>query len=82
MSLKERQEELRKLLFSRFNTLILSRKQTAEALGMSTATLDRLKRNGLGPKYNKIERNGKNAMVRYSIDSIVEYITYTQVVTA
>lgn len=82
MSIKERQEELRKLLFLRFNTLILSRKQTAEALGMSTATLDRLRQQGLGPNYKKMGDHGKNGMVKYPIDSVVEYITYGQVATA
>lgn len=78
----ERKKELIQLLFQKYGSLLLTREQTAESIGSSTATLDRIRKAGLGPKYLKDGGLSKNGMVRYPIDAVVEYILSTQVKTA
>lgn len=82
MTYQERRKELLNLLFQKYNSLNLTREQTAESIGTSTATLDRIRKSGLGPKYFKDGKSSKNGMVRYPIDAVVDYILLTQVQTA
>ena len=73
MNLPIRKQMLTKILFNKFQSLSLSRESTAQTLCISTATLDRLKDLGLGPKWTKDKRS-KNGKVTYAIDHIVDYI--------
>lgn len=73
-------QQLLELLFSKYDMLVLTKKQCAKELGCSTATLDRLKDAGLGPQY--IKGKGKNGSVDYPIDALVDYIIKAQVKTA
>lgn len=82
MTSLERRKELINLLFQKYGSLNLTREQTAESIGSSTATLDRIRKAGLGPKYHKDGVSSKNGMVRYTIDAVVDYILSTQVQTA
>lgn len=82
MTSQERRKELINLLYQKYGSLNLTREQTAESIGSSTATLDRIRKAGLGPKYFKDGASSKNAMVRYPIDAVVEYILSAQVQTA
>lgn len=82
MTSLERRKELINLLFQKYGSLNLTREQTAESIGSSTATLDRIRKAGLGPKYHKDGVSSKNGMVRYPIDSVVDYILSAQVKTA
>lgn len=66
-------EQLHKELFGKLNTLLFSRRETAEILGMSTSTLDRLKQKGMGPKFQKND-SALNSSVKYSKEEIINYI--------
>lgn len=72
-------QQLLDLLYKKYDTLLLSRKQCAEATGISTATLDRLKELGLGPKY--IKKKGKNGAVKYPLGAVINFIQFAQVET-
>lgn len=73
-------KQLMEMLYSKYGSLLLSRKQCAEATGCSTAKLDRLKKIGLGPQYIKQKEFG-NGTVQYPIDAVVDYIVSQQVKT-
>jgi len=81
--MNNRQEEKKqfiKLLLDLYSTVILSRKQAAEALNISTATLDRMKENGVGPTYTKVDTSSRsnNGKVFYPITAIADYLTNSQ----
>jgi len=65
-------QEIWNVIYSRYRSLILSRKQVAELLGKSVTTIDRWKKNGLYLQYKK-RGKAKNSPVEYSIDTIVDY---------
>jgi len=67
-------KQLLDLLHTKYGSLLLTREQCAQEMGMSTATLDRLKKLGLGPQYTKKKSSGKNGSVRYPLDAVVDYI--------
>ena len=74
---KEREkDQIAGLLLQQYNTVNLTRKQAAQALNISTATLDRMKEKGIGPNYKKIETasRSKNGKVFYPITSIADYL--------
>jgi len=73
-------EQLVKLLVDRYSTVILSRKQTAEALNISTATLDRMKESAVGPTYIKVDTNSRsnNGKVYYPVTALVDYLISNQ----
>lgn len=75
-------QQLVEMLFTKYGTLVLSRKQCSETIGCSTAKLDRLKNAGLGPQYIKKYGKGKNGTVHYPINAVVDYIVLQQVKTA
>jgi len=81
--MNNRQEEKKqfvKLLVDLYSTVILSRKQAAEALNVSTATLDRMKENGVGPTYTKVDTSSRsnNGKVFYPVTAIADYLTNSQ----
>ncbi len=61
------------VIYSKYGSLILTRKQVADTLGKSVATIDRWKKQGLYLEYKKLG-TAKNSPVEYSIDTIVNYI--------
>jgi len=71
---KVRRQELMEMLHKKYESLILSRKDVSRELGISTASLDRLKKNGVGPLYKKKNTNGSNGPVQYAIDAVVDFI--------
>lgn len=73
MNHAERKRMLIELIYKKYGNLSLGRESTATILGISTSSLDRLKDQGLGPKWSKDERS-KNGKVTYAIDHIVDYI--------
>lgn len=75
-------KQLIEMLYAKYGSLLLSRKQCAEVTNCSTAKLDRLKKVGLGPQYVKQDVAGKNSTVQYPIDAVVDYIVLQQVKTA
>ncbi len=81
--MNNRQEEKKqfvKLLVDLYSTVILSRKQAAEALNTSTATLDRMKAQGVGPAYTKIDTDSRsnNGKVFYPVTSLADYLISSQ----
>ena len=74
-------EQFIKLLVEIYSTLNLSRKQASEALNVSTATLDRMKEDGVGPKYTKVDTGSlsKNGKVFYTVTAIADYLTSNQI---
>ena len=78
---REEKEQYIKLLVEIYLTLNLSRKQASEALNVSTATLDRMKEDGVGPKYTKVDTGSlsKNGKVFYTVTAIADYLTNNQI---
>jgi predicted DNA-binding transcriptional regulator AlpA len=66
-------KELIEMLQKTYHCFELSRKQCAEVLGKSTATIDRLRSDGLGPGFKKDDRS-KNGRVTYPIVEVARYI--------
>ena len=61
------------VIFNKYGSLLLTRKQVAEILGKSVATIDRWKKDGLHLQYKKTGK-AKNAPVEYPIDTVVNFI--------
>ena len=72
------QTQLFNTLYSKYGTMLLSKKQTAEVLGVSEVTLNREKANGTGIEY---QQTGLGA-VRYPLHALVEAITNNGIKTA
>lgn len=66
-------EEISTKLYDKYGSFLLSRKQAAQALNKSVATLDRWKQQGLYLEFKKLGKS-KNATVEYPINTIVDYI--------
>lgn len=78
----ERKRELIQLLFQKYGSLLLTREQVAEVLNISTASLDRMKQNGVGIQYQKDGQSGKNGKIRYPVDAVAEFIVQSNIQTA
>lgn len=76
------QKELFSTLFEAYKKAMLSRKETAKVIGVSVATLDRLKSEGIGVEYVKMSSKGANGTVKYPLQAIVRYLTENNVQTA
>lgn len=81
---QEEKEQFIKVLVELYSTVILSRTQAAKALNMSTATLDRMKAQGIGPAYTKIDTNSRsnNGKVFYPVTAIADYLISSQMMCA
>lgn len=66
-------EETRQMLYTKYNSLVLSRNQVADILNISVATLDRWRSKGLYLNFKKVG-NAKNSIVQYSLNTIVDYL--------
>jgi len=71
--MKNRKKMITDMLFNKYGSLDLSRGETATVLGISSSTLDRLKKEGTGPVWSK-KGNTHNARVVYAIDHIANYM--------
>ena len=82
--INEEKKQFIKLLVELYSTVILSRKQAAEALNISTATLDRMKDNGVGPTYTKVDTDSKskNGKVFYPVTALADYLISRQSICA
>lgn len=76
----EEKKQFIQLLTDLYSTVILSRKQAAEALNISTATLDRMKNDGVGPAYTKMDTGSRsnNCKVFYPVTAIADYLISSQ----
>jgi len=76
----EEKKQFVRLLVDLYSTVILSRTQAANALNMSTATLDRMRAQGIGPAYTKADTSSRsnNGKVFYSVTAIADYFISSQ----
>ena len=79
--LTDEQRELYSLMLSQYGALVKQNK-TAEILNVSTATLYRMREQGIGPSYKKLDSKSKNGTVVYPLQGIVKYLTESNVKTA
>lgn len=79
--LTDEQKELYSLMLPVYGALV-SQKNTAKILNVSIATLYRMRENGIGPSYKKLDSKSKNGTVVYPLQEIVRYLTESNVKTA
>lgn len=77
----EEQRELYSLMLPIYNALV-SQKNTAKILGVSIATLYRMREQGIGIGYKKLDSLSKNGTVVYPLHEIVRYLTQATIKTA
>ena len=80
--LTDEQKELYSLLFKEYKKAQLSQKEASKILGVSIATLYRLRESGVGISYKKLDSLGKNGTIVYPLQEIVKYLTQSNVKTA
>ena len=79
--LTDEQKELFSLLVKDYGAMV-SQKNTAKVLNVSIATLGRMRNQGIGASYKKLNSNSKNGTVVYPLQEIVKYLTQSNVKTA
>lgn len=79
--LTDEQKELYSLLVKDYGALV-SQKNTAKVLGVSIATLGRMRNQGIGASYKKLDSNSKNGTIAYPLQEIVRYLTQSNIKTA
>lgn len=82
MKFTDEQKELYSLLFKEYKKAQLSQNETSKILGVSIATLYRLRESGIGISYKKLDSKSKNGTVVYRLQEIVKYLTELNVKTA
>ena len=79
--LTDEQREIYSLMLPIYAALV-SQKNTAKILNVSIATLYRMREQGIGASYKKLDSNSKNGTVVYPLQEIVRYLTESNVKTA
>jgi len=79
--LTDEQREIYSLLLPVYGALVKQNK-TAEILNVSIATLYRMREQGIGASYKKLDSNSKNGTVVYPLQEIVRYLTESNIKTA
>ena len=79
--LTEEQRELYSIMLPIYGALV-SQKNTAKILNTSIATLGRMRNQGIGAGYKKLDSKSKNGTVVYPLQEIVRYLTQSNVKTA
>ncbi len=77
----DEQRELYSLMLPVYGAVI-TQKTTAKILNVSVATLYRMRENGIGASYKKLDSNSKNGTVVYPLHEIVKYLTQSNIKTA
>jgi D-Tyr-tRNAtyr deacylase len=77
LTYEEKRELLLRVYFNKYDTLELTRKQTAHTLNISTSTLDRWAQKGVGPVFHQDE-HCKNATKSYSIIDVIDFLAARQ----
>jgi DNA-binding XRE family transcriptional regulator len=80
--LTDEQRELYSLIFKEYKKAQLSQKEASKILGVSIATLYRMRENGVGVSYKKLDSKSKNGTVVYGLHEIVKYLTQSNIKTA
>lgn len=78
--LTDEQRELYSLMLPVYGAVIKQSK-TAEILNVSLATLYRMREQGIGASYKKMDSKSKNGTVVYPLQEIVRYLTESNVKT-
>lgn len=79
--LTDEQKELYSLMLPVYGAMV-SQKTTAKILNVSIATLFRMRENGVGVSYKKLDSRSKNGTIVYTLQEIVKYLTESNVKTA
>lgn len=79
--LTEEQRELYSLMLPVYGA-VLKQNETAKLLNVSIATLYRMREQGIGASYKKLDSKSKNGTVVYTLQEIVRYLTESNVKTA
>lgn len=82
MKFTDEQKELYSLLFKEYKKAQLSQKEASKILGVSIATLYRMREQGIGAGYKKLDSKSKNGTVVYPLQEIIKFITESNVKTA
>jgi len=80
-TLTDEQREIYSLMLPQYGA-VLNQKETAQVIKKSLATLYRMREQGIGPSYKKLESKSKNGTVVYPLQEIVRYLTESNVKTA
>ena len=79
--LTDEQREIYSLMLPVYGAMV-TQKTTAKILNVSIATLYRLREQGVGASYKKLDSKSKNGTVTYPLQEIVRYLTESNVKTA
>jgi hypothetical protein len=79
--LTDEQKELYSLMLPQYGAMI-NQKTYCEILNISLATAYRMREQGLGASYKKLDSKSKNGTVVYPLQEIVRYLTESNVKTA
>ena len=79
--LTDEQKELYSLMLPIYGAMV-TQKNTAKILSVSIATLYRMRENGIGASYKKLDSNSKNGTVVYPLQEIVRYLSESNIKTA
>ncbi|MGJ0311328.1 helix-turn-helix domain-containing protein [Aliarcobacter cryaerophilus] len=78
--LTDEQRELYSLMLPVYGA-VLKQNETAKLLNVSLATLYRMREQGIGAGYKKLDSKSKNGTVVYPLQEIVRYLTSNNIVT-
>ena len=76
----DHKQSIIEMLKEEYGNKMLNRDEAAAALGMSTASLDKLRGQGLGPTFIKI--GSSNSKVQYTLFDISDYICSMRIKTS
>lgn len=79
--LTDEQREIYALMLPIYGASLKQTKMT-EVLNISLATAYRMREQGIGPSYKKLDSKSKNGTVVYPLQEIVRYLTESNVQTA
>lgn len=74
------QKELYSLMLPQYGA-VLTQNEAAKILKKSLATLYRMREQGIGPSYKKLDSKSKNGTVVYPLQEIIRYLTESNVQT-
>ena len=78
--LTDEQKELYSLMLPVYGP-VLNQKEAANTIKKSLATLYRMREQGIGPSYKKLDSKSKNGTVVYPLQEIVRYLTESNIKT-
>lgn len=80
-TLTDEQKELYSLMLPQYGA-VLKQNDVTKVLNVSLATLYRMREQGIGAGYKKLDSKSKNGTVVYPLQEIVRYLTESNVKTA